>query len=146
MTAYTEESYQYDPAWNTSLETIDFEIDGVVYTASVWDWTCAMQGDTVVITDAEGNTKEFSCGLNDGTPELRLQLLAALEGAVLSTYDLIPINNESSAALKGMQINYYTEEYVYGVGRGGIKYMTYNYTDAEWDAYVASQGGTLNYK
>lgn len=146
MTAYTEESYQYDPAWNTSTETIDFEIDGVVYTASVWDWTCAMQGDKVTITDAEGNTKEFSCGLNDGTPELRLQLLAALEGAVLSTYDLIPINNESSAALKGMQINYYTEEYVYGVGRGGIKYMTYNFTDAEWDAYVAEQGGELNYK
>ena len=45
-----------------------------------------------------------------------------------------------------MQINYYTEEYVYGVGRGGIKYMTYNYTDAEWDAYVADNGGILNYK
>ena len=26
-----------------------------------------------------------------------------------------------------------------------VQYMTYNYTDAEWDAYVAEQGGTLNY-
>ena len=29
---------------------------------------------------------------------------------------------------------------------GGMKYMTYNYTDAEWDAFVAEQGGVLNYK
>jgi hypothetical protein len=27
-----------------------------------------------------------------------------------------------------------------------LELMSYNYTDAEWDAYVASQGGTLNYK
>jgi oligopeptide transport system substrate-binding protein len=31
-------------------------------------------------------------------------------------------------------------------GFGGLELMSYNYTDAEWDAYVASQGGTLNYK
>lgn len=147
MTAYTQSSYQYDPAWDTSSEQLVIEVDGVKYTASVWDWTCAMQGETVAITPVDGGEAiEFSCGLNDENPELRLQLLAALEGAVLSTYDLLPLNNESSAALKGMQIKYYTEEYVYGVGRGGIKYMTYNYTDAEWDAYVAEQGGTLNYK
>ena len=147
MTAYTQDSYQYDPAWDTSAEEIEMTIDGVKYTATVWDWTLAMQGETIEITPVDGgDAVEFSCGLNDEKPELRLQLLAALEGAVLSTYDLIPINNESSAALKGMQIKYYTEEYIYGVGRGGIKYMTYNYTDAEWDAFVAQQGGTLNYK
>lgn len=147
MTAYTQDSYQYDPAWDTSAEEIEMTIDGVKYTATVWDWTLAMQGKTIEIVPVDGgDAVEFSCGLNDEKPELRLQLLAALEGAVLSTYDLIPINNESSAALKGMQIKYYTEEYIYGVGRGGIKYMTYNYTDAEWDAFVAKQGGTLNYK
>ena len=148
MTAYTQDSYQYDPAWITSEEQLVMTVDGVKYTASVWDWTLAMQGETVNITPvAGGEAVEFSCGLNDEKPELRLQLLAALEGAVLSTYDLLPLNNESSAALKGMQIKYYTEEYVYGVGRGGIKYMTYKYTDEEWDAFVASQpNGTLNYK
>ena len=79
-------------------------------------------------------------------PEERLNILAALEGAVLQTYDMIPIMDDASAALKGMQIKYYTEEYIYGVGRGGIKYMQYYYSDAEWDAFVAEQGGTLNYK
>ena len=45
-----------------------------------------------------------------------------------------------------MQINYYTEDYVFGVGRGGLKYMTYNYTDAEWADFVAEEGGSLEYK
>jgi hypothetical protein len=45
-----------------------------------------------------------------------------------------------------MQIKYYTEEYIYGVGRGGVKYMKYFYTDAEWDAFVNENGGILNYK
>lgn len=152
MMAYTTPQYQYDvSAWNTSVETMDFEIDGKTYRATVNDWTYAMMGYTIAITDVnaaaddENAVVEYSCGLNDNKPEERLRLFAALEVAVLDTYDLLPLNNESSAALKGMQIKYYTEEYVYGVGRGGIKYMTYNYTDAEWEAFVASQGGTLVY-
>ena len=31
------------------------------------------------------------------------------------------------------------------MGRGGIAYAKYNYTDAEWTAYVAEQGGELQY-
>ena len=40
---------------------------------------------------------------------------------------------------------FYTEDEVFPMGRGGVKYMTYNYTDAEWAAFVAEQGGTLVY-
>ena len=53
---------------------------------------------------------------------------------------------DSSAHMKGMQIEYYTEDEIFPLSRGGIRFMTYNYTDAEWDAFVAGQGGTLNYK
>ena len=76
----------------------------------------------------------------------RLHVLAALEGAVLQNYDFIPLMNDASAKLKGMKIEYYTEDEIYPLSRGGVKYMTYNYTDAEWDAFVTEQGGTLNYK
>jgi hypothetical protein len=31
------------------------------------------------------------------------------------------------------------------MGFGGVKYYTYEYSDAEWDAFVAEQGGTLVY-
>ncbi len=145
MEAYTGTEYQYDPAWNTEEAMLDIELDGTVYTASVWDWTIAISGQPITITDAEGNASEFKAGSSDGNAEERFAILVALEGAVLDTYDMIPLVDDSSASLKGMQIEFYTEDYIYGVGRGSVKYMTYNYTDAEWDAYVAEQGGTLNY-
>ena len=146
MEAYTSSDYQYDPAWNTTTETLTIAIEGKNYTATVWDWTLAIMGEAITLTAEDKSTIEYSCGTADKKPEERLNILAALEGAVLQTYDMIPIMDDASAALKGMQIKYYTEEYIYGVGRGGIKYMQYYYSDAEWDAFVAEQGGTLNYK
>lgn len=148
--AYTDPQYQYDPAWNTSAQNIDIEIGGVTYRGSVMDWTDSLEGQKVefeVIVDGQpnGETKTISLGTYADMDD-RLLALAALEGAVLDTYDMIPVNNDSSASLLGFKVNYGNEEYVYGVGRGGIKYMTYNYDDVEWAAFVASQGGTLNYK
>ena len=153
--AYTYPNYQYDPAWDTSTAPMEFTIDGVTYKASVLEWTKAIEGTTVTIVDVATDTPvKYSCGTADvknakdpaAKQNERLLLLAALEGAVLRNYDMIPTHNDSSASLLGKQVEYYTQEYVYGVGRGGIQYMTYNYTDAEWDAYVQSQSGVLNYK
>ena len=152
--AYTEDNYRYDKAWNTSTHMMDFTADdGVTYRASVLEWTKAVDGSKsievqVVGEDGEltGDTADFSCGSADNKPEERIRLLAAIEGAVLANYDMIPTHNQASASLLGKQVEYGKQEYVYGVGRGGIQYMTYNYTDAEWDAYVKSLGGVIDYK
>jgi hypothetical protein len=40
---------------------------------------------------------------------------------------------------------YVVEDYNPVLGRGGITYLKYNYTDKEWAAYVAEQGGQLTY-
>ena len=146
MEAYTTEAYQYNPAWDTSAEMCTIKLSDGEYTASVLDWTYIMAGEPKTVTLADGSTKEYSCGTADENPVDRLAILAALEGAVLDTYEMIPLTTDSSAALKGMQIQYYTEDYIYGVGRGGIKYMTYNYSDAEWADFIAEQGGSLDYK
>lgn len=149
--AYTTVNYQYDPSWDTSEAMMDFVINDVTYTASVLAWTNAINGTEVDIVSADGETtKKYSCGTSDakGNPEKsaeRIRLLAAIEGAVLRNYDMIPTHNQATASLLSYKVNYGTEEYVYGVGRGGIQYMTYNYTDAEWDEYVKSQGGILKY-
>ncbi len=147
MEAYTTADYQYDPAWDTSSYMWPITLkDGKTYTASVLDWTMTMAGKEITIFDENDNPIKFKCGTADNNPEDRFAILAGLEGAILSTYDMIPLTGDASAALKGQQIQYYTEEYVFGVGRGGLKYMTYKYTDAEWNAYVAEQGGKLEYK
>lgn len=143
--AYISPNYQYDAGTDYSAIMLDFEIDGVTYTASVMDWYNVMAGNKTALKAADGSTIEYSCGSSDNDPETRLRLLGAMEGAVLLNYNFIPVMDNSTAQLKGQQIEFYTEEYIFGMGFGGIKYYTYNYTDAEWDAYVASQNGELDY-
>jgi hypothetical protein len=59
---------------------------------------------------------------------------------------MIPTHNQATASLLGYQVNYGSEKFVFGLGYGGIKYMTHNYTDAEWEAYVESHNGEIDYK
>ncbi|MGN1235436.1 MAG: ABC transporter substrate-binding protein, partial [Christensenellaceae bacterium] len=148
--AYTSPNYQYDPAFDTSVAMCDVELDGKVLRASLWDWTEALAGETILATVVvDGEETEDVVEIEAGTSaayETRLTILSAMENSILGQYDFIPMMDESTASLKGMKIKYYTEDYVYGVGRGGLKYMSYNYSDAEWTAFVAAQGGELLYK
>ena len=143
--AYVYTDYQYDDCTDFTAITCDIEINGTVYTASVQDWQKIMSGAACTITAADGSTMEYSCGTADKDPETRLAILGALEGAVLQNYNFLPIMDDASAQLRGQQIEYYTEEYIFGMGFGGMKYYTFNYTDAEWDAYVAENNGELDY-
>jgi hypothetical protein len=131
---------------------MDFVADnGKTYRATVLDWSKTLEGEKIdvqVIVDGQptGDVETFSCGSADKRPEERIRLLAAVEQMVLEQYDMIPTHNQASASLLGKQVEYGKQEYVYGVGRGGIQYMTYNYTDEEWAAYVESLGGIIDYK
>ena len=148
MTAYTTSNYQYDPAWDTSTAMLDITIDDVTYTASVLDWTNAISGLEITATTADGEeaTLSFPYSTDEHEAELRITVLGELENAVLQNYNFIPLMNDSGATVVGMQVQYYTDEEVFPMGYGGVQYLTYNYTDAEWEAYVAEQGGTLNYR
>lgn len=145
MQAYVEPAYQYDSHYDYKNIDLTINLDGVDYTTDMYSWYEIMQGLTRTITAADGTTKEYSCGSADGEKENRLQILGSLEGAVLMNYNFIPLSGNATAQLKGMQIQYHTEEYIWGMGFGGIKYYTYNYDDAQWADYVNSQGGKLDY-
>ena len=145
MEAYLLPSYQYDDCTDFTAIDVTIAIDGVDYTASAMDWLNIMNGTAVTITAADGSTMEYSCGVANEDPETRLQILGALEGAVLLNYNFLPIMDDASAQLRGQQIEYYTEDYIFGMGFGTLKYYTFNYTDAEWDAYVAANNGELDY-
>lgn len=141
----TDDNLRYNICWDTANDMLTINLSGKEWTASVADWTYTISGETITIKDADGNTKEFSAGVTDGNSQERFEILAALEGAVLERYELLPLIDDSSAQLKSMKINYATDEYVFGMAFGGIEYYTYNYTDDEWAAFVAEQGGTLTY-
>ena len=119
------------------------------YKASAADWTAALKGGKIKVSrpGEDGTPVQFECSFGTTVDyAIRGIVLAGIELCALEQYEMIPIAYDSSASLKGMKVNFYTEEYVYGVGRGGVKYMTFNYNDSEWAAFVASKGGKLNYK
>ena len=160
LSAYTDPSMQYDSAWDTKSEmvSISFEgltdrkdLNGKTVKMSLYDWTMkvimgeACEGTIVNADGTDGEKVSIEAGTT-AENALRLKILAACEGALLMRYDMIPLIDDNSAALKGYKINYYTENYVYGVGRGGVKYMTYNFDDADWAKYVKDNKGTLNYE
>ena len=145
MQAYVQSNYQYDPATDYTSITTDVEIDGKVYTAPTYDWYLALSGEDVTVKAADGSELVVNAGTK-AENSLRLNVLAAIEGTVLQQYTMIPVGLDASATLKCMRLQYYTEEFVFGMGRGGIQYNTYKMDDNEWANYVKENGGTLDYK
>ena len=145
MDAYMLPNYQYDKATDFTKISCAVELDGVVYTGAASDWLEIMNGEALEITAPDGTKKLYSCGPADENPQARLQILGALEGTVLQNYSFIPIMTKAGAQLRGRQVQYRTEEYIFGMGFGGIKYFTYRYSDAQWDAFLAQNKGMLDY-
>ncbi len=142
--AYVDSAYQYDDSFDYTQIELTIELNGIEMTTSVYDWYMIMNGTACTVTTPDG-TMEYSCGTADNDPEARLIILGKLEGAVLLNYNFIPIMDDASAQLVGQKVHYFNDEYIYGVGFGGIKYMTYNYDDAQWADYLASQNNELDY-
>ena len=108
--------------------------DGI-YTYNLEQWRLILQGK-------EGcpvNFKNFSM-------EDQLTALGAVEAAILKEYYSVPVFSLYSASLMGYKTDYVTYEYNTFMGYGGIRYMSYNFDDTEWAAFVSEKGGTLNYK
>ncbi len=131
--------------WNPSAETLELtvDIDGdgkpESVTHTLKDWAQLINGG---ICEEAGS--QASSAIQD--PDIKLTVLAALENAVLASYQCIPFASETYCQLYSQQIRYFTLDYNIMYGYGGIRLLTYNYDDAEWDAYVAAQGGTLRYE
>lgn len=139
-----EEPYQYDKWINRNTKdyeiTLKLDVDGngeKEYTYTVYEWFLIINGD-----------ESAPDGLNwkylKVKDEIRAKVLAECEKAVLLDYTHIPMFNQGSIQLLSYKCNYGKETYMFGMGFGGIRYMTYNFTDTEWKAYL-SENKTLKY-
>lgn len=121
---------------NVSVKaTPDADHKDGIYTYNLEQWRLILQGK-------EGcpvNFKNFSM-------EDQLTALGAVEAAILKEYYSVPVFSLYSASLMGYKTDYVTYEYNTFMGYGGIRYMSYNFDDTEWAAFVSEKGGTLNYK
>lgn len=121
--------------WNPTVEkmSVTYDFDG--------DGTAETKEDTFQNWAISINTGEYYAN-----PDICMVILSAMEANVLASYQCIPWGVSVVPELFSQKIKFRTEDYNIMYNYGGVRQMTFNYSDAEWAAYVAAQGGTLSYE
>ena len=117
--------------WDPTKVTLTLNVEGEEVTKTWQDWSGCMVGS------GDMANKSF---------ETKLQILAAMEENYMNFFYRIPLASSTVPFLMSYQCDQYTQDYNIMYGFGGIELVHFNYTDAEWEAYVAEQGGTLSYE
>ena len=117
--------------WDPATETLTLTVNGEEVTKTWQAWSNSMTG-----------TGEYAAEDN----KLKLQITAQMETEYLKKYYRIPLATSTTCTMLSFKLDYYTPDYNLAYGWGGLELMKYNYDDAEWDAFVASQNGALNYE
>ena len=140
MRCYTDATYAgtihescgWDPETATIDITFDFDGDGTAETVkdTFFNWSQAIAAGGKLASNMPA----------------RLYVLATVESAVVKEYQCIPWASETACSLYSMKQEMGTTQYNIMYGYGGIRHMRYNYTDAEWEKFVAEEGGTLSYE
>ena len=147
-------SLQYDPFTTKTNISVDIFLEeyGKTLRASLYDWvSVALQGDeiTAYVVDAQGEVTDETVKLKAGAeadPQTRLTILAKCETKIMTLSNIFPIQTDASASLRCMRVKYKTEEYILGLGRGGLKYFDVTMSDEDFVAYAEGQpGGILDY-
>ncbi len=144
LMAYLTDQYRYAKGWDPTSAEMTFTMVGVgedggdiTDTMNLLEWYYCLNG-------YEGAKYNWSSTVLK--EEQRLQLIAALEKEILKTYYVVPTYYSFGASMLSYKVDYITYEYNEFMNYGGIRYMTYNFDDAAWDAEVAKYNGELNYK
>ncbi len=74
----------------------------------------------------------------------KLTILAGAEAGIVNRYEAIPIVARGSSSLNGFKVENATKNYINLVGYGGIRFLRFNYTNAEWKSFVSENGGNLS--
>lgn len=134
MQVYCDNS-QYEiheaACWDPSAELLTLSVNGEEVIMSWKDWSNALIGSGR-FTEADNKTK--------------LAITAQLEQRYLEKYYRIPVCGTTVCTLLSYKNSYYTDEYNIMYGFGGLRLMTYNYSDREWAELVREQGSTLSYE
>lgn len=117
--------FGFDP----ETETLDIDINGTTETHTYYDWYELLCKGEYALIDSDS----------------RNEILSSMELGLLSKYRDCPFWSSSTASLLSQKTAYPTYEPVFEVNLGGVRCMTFNYTDAEWAAYCEENNYQLTY-
>ncbi len=138
LLAYLSPDYMYSTAWATDKEELTFNPfddgdENHEYTMTLIEWYDSLNG-------LDG--AKFNWSIGEVPNDVRLRIIARLEQAILEAYYTVPLANSFTAQLNSYKIEYVTKDYNTFMAYGGLRYLKYNYTDAQWAAVKA----TFDYK
>lgn len=138
----------YSTWWDTTTDTMtytmpegDYDGAGETLTMSVFNWYCCLNG--IAGADAYNQPHKYNWAAGFVDESVRLEVTAAIEEKVIEQYYSIPCTSQYSASVVGAKFSYISDEYNTFMGFGGMRYMLVNYTDSEWDSFVASHNNNL---
>ncbi|MBQ7677498.1 MAG: hypothetical protein IJT32_04620 [Lachnospiraceae bacterium] len=138
---YVDSSRAFDGMWfDAASHDMMLDIDGEEVTMNLKQWSDSLNGQTVTVSG-----KEYNFGYGKADVDTRLAILAGFENAILATGDYSPLANDGSMYLATQKTYDVTDDYNPILGYGDLSYTRYNYNDKEWEQYVKSQGGILQY-
>jgi ABC-type transport system substrate-binding protein len=128
---YVDPDFRTQHSIDTGEEVTITKADGTKVTKTLADWDTALRsGD---FTSSEQTNAD------------RVTALAAVEEALIKGYNFAPIYARYSVTLDSFRVVEATTTYIAVVGYGGIRKQSMKLSDSDWSAYVAKQGGTLDY-
>ena len=126
---YCDEDVMFEYGFKPNSEQLTIEVNGQALTKTFNEWYQALVNGEYAAADAD----------------TRLVILAGIELGILETYNCTPIYYRTATSLDSQKVIQGAEEYVQIVAFGGLRHLTYNYTDAEWEEYCKSQNYQLTY-
>ena len=119
---------QMEYGFDTSKISVHLTVNGTNVTASLQEWAHWCNGDAVkVIDNALGKFTDYEYSV-------RCEVFAQLENVYLSHFTTIPLYYRNGTSLLSRKVDYAVDQYLQIIGYGGLRYMTFNYNDAEWNA------------
>ena len=142
-----EDDLNYHMYWDTSaidmtltMPAGDYAGAGETITMSVQNWFYCLNG----LAETEKQAKTYNWGEGFAPVEARLMILSALEELTIKESRSVMLIADGGGSFLGAKFSYFSEDEHTFMGFGGMRYIEVNYTDAEWDAFVAQNNNDLS--
>ena len=73
----------------------------------------------------------------------KLNVLAGLEAGIINRFECIPLVARGTSSLLGLKTENATKVYINLIGYGGIRFLSFNYDDAEWAKFCEEHNNSL---
>ena len=124
--------YGFKGKQDSTYVEIDADEDGTPESKSFNSWWTEIDGITENAKDygSEAWTKQHRYILN---------VLAGLEAAYLKRFEAVPLVARASTSLNSFKIENGSKTYINLMGYGGLRYLTFNMDDYDWNKFIKSK-------